>query len=502
MSSATAQSQWTRLPGKLTASILRLTQFDLAALGVLSLVALILYRLIGMPGLIMGVTLIYLLMMQLEYLRRYDQLFFVLPETLWFRYVRRGNNWTPKSKKSALIYQLKDLPRTDTPGGNVGLGFNVDNPQEVSVVITGSGSHIASMSISGMKHMHQRIADDLGKISIKRGLEVTVGFIMRPRPWDEYQQRAFEQRSFNGNYLYPRLVADGEDAENVTNDEHFHAEQYHYNQEVYDTFNREQCTKITMATVVTIRRKGGNPLKKATNEALYEDEVAQEPILQIATRAANMLHNRTVQDVKILDLDGLREYFREAWDAHKLDDYRRAVRQQLLSPHGHWPEQLIRTTKSFVQTDKTYHGLIRITATAEAASPTHLLQLFGGPSKNRTVSMVTQSMRSKGDYVLTGIIIDIAEGIRDFFGTERLRPGAKAKALARKEHEETSYNTKFRQLYDYWIDVAASSPRELQSEINGMLEYFDGCNEIEAKEVSTHEPLLYRMVWRAITGVM
>ncbi|MDB5187292.1 MAG: hypothetical protein JWM07_764 [Candidatus Saccharibacteria bacterium] len=502
MSSATAPSQWTRLPGKLTASILRLTQFDLAALGVLSLVALILYRLIAMPGLILGVALIYLLMMQLEYLRRYDQLFFVLPETLWFRYVRRGKNWTPKSKKSALIYQLKDLPRTDTPGRNVGLGFNVDNPQEVSVVITGSGSHIASMSISGMWHMHQRIANDLSKISIKRGLEVTVGFVMRPRPWDEYQQRAFEQVSFNGNYLYPKIVADGDEAENVTDDDRFHAEQYDYNQEVYDVFNQEQCTKITMATVVTIRRKAGNPFKKASNEALYEDEVAQEPILQIATRAAAMLHNRTVQDVKILDLAGLREYFREAWDAHKLADYRRAAREHKLTLWGHWPEKIIRTTKSYVQTDKTHHGLIRITATAEAASPTHLLQLFGGPSKNRTVSMVTQSMRSKGDYLLTGIMIDISQGIRDFFGTGRLRPGAKAKARERQEHEETSYNTKFRQLYDYWIPVAASSPRELQNEINGMLEYFDGCNEIEAKEVRTLEPLLYRMVWRALTGVM
>lgn len=497
MRSETSPSQWTRLPGKLSAPVLRLTTTDLTVLGILTLIGLILFRLYGMPGLLISVAILYLLMMQLEYLRRYDQLFFVLPATFWFRYAHKGVNWTPESKKSALIYQLKDIP-----GTNIGLVFNTDNPQEVSVLITGSGSFIPSMSIGGMKSMHQRIADDLSKISIKRGLEVTAGFVMRLRPWDEYQQREFEQLSFNGNHLYPKLIADGADAVNVTDNDKFHAEQYEYNEQVYDAFNEAQCTKPTMALIVTIRRKRGKSLKKEASEAIYEDEVARQPIIQIATRAAAMLQNRTVQDVTIQNLNGLREYFREAWDAHKTDDYRRAVRQRLLSPHGHWPEEIISTTNSYVRTDKTYHGLIRITETAEAASPTHLLQLFGGPCTNRTVSMVTQSMRSKGDYFLTGIIIDVTDGIRDFIGAGRMRPGAKAKARERQEHEETSYNTKYRQLYDYWIDIPANNPRELDAEVNATLEYFDSCNNLTAKRVVTHEPLLYRMVWRAITGVM
>lgn len=495
------RSHFKVVPDKLNRQMLRLTSVDMLVIGFLGVLTILLEAALDLMGVLLGIAIAFVVLDQQNYARNYDYVLFKYPQALYQRYAKKGFFWKQGDRRSVLPYRIKELPGTD-----IALVYGDEDENSVSVIIEGEGSNMYSVSLDQMRNIQDELADDLIKVASNRHWDVEIGYLLRLRQWDPSSLESYEARAFTTDVLLPlKLVASHGDV--LTEADELAMEQYLYTQELKQEFIDQGATTPTMAVVVTIHRKGRGKHKKTP---IYEDEVASQPIIEIAHRAAGLLASRGVQGLKILDVTGARRYYREAWDAVSLTEFRRELASGELSDTGHWPQEEIWGDTTEIKTDATHHALIQITGTASPVGPLYMRQIFGAPLGNdgrtlvphRTVSMVTQTMRSRREYLITGFVIDMIEGIRDYAGLSRMRPGAAAKDEERRKREQSAYDNPYTQLYNIFVVISAATKRELEAQVHAQLEYYDTCKTVQSVRVNTLEPILYRLTWRAISGVM
>lgn len=398
-------------------------------------------------------------------------------KTLWIRFWRKGVLWSsPESENSDMASHRRTNRRTLSRSdegpiplavhaiGDIGLVHNRRKKMD-SIILVGDGSDISTLDLTGQANRHSQMVRILKRVATIPGITLGVSYVFRRRPSDPISNLEWGVQNLHPSVLLPEGLTKAKE-ESLTIQEQ---RDMRLNLNVMERMRMDQQygSQVTMAVLLSVRRTGGI-LSAKSGKSVAEDDIKRLDIVQMAELAVEGLTNSGVKGARVLNPSEVKQYLRGAWDVATLDDYRPSDDDE---DDRHWPQQMIKVSNDHSVFDTTGHEVIRINGMPEAQLPHYMRQLHGLGVKYASYTLVSDTVKSKGEYFLLGQFMGITDNIREALGRERTvdRPHIRSRREALESRQEELFRSVFSQMYAILIVISAESPHELESQVHTAL---------------------------------
>jgi len=406
------------------------------------------------------------------------------------------------AKRRRFLRQRSELVPVDvTEVGDVGILHRRDLGRD-AIVITGSGSHIASRDLAGQHQQHAQIAEAFKKVAAVPGYAVGVSQVYRRRPANLLAHHVVMDESLHPDVALPEALLKPE-AEHSADDKRF----LNIRQVMleHEQLIAQYAGEITMAMVFTIKREG--VLTTATpDKGLTELQQKRLPIHQVATAAMDSLAAAGVNDLSLLNGDEMQDYVREGWDVADLDDYHLDVARRYSGETDHdptdpihWPSQRIVVYDDCSLVDNSYTAVIRLRSAPKWALPHTMRQLHGMDVPWVTITQVGETVSSNREYFWLNMAIPIRGDLKEKFGADRNGPRSRNKDEALRQRQIMLDDSGFSQHYSLLIAVSDTDRDRMNHAVEDVLRT---CRRLGTNPVRiTGEAMQLRALWSATTGM-
>lgn len=482
-------------PRSLSYQFLKLSDADFKMLAILGCIGFILIQLLGFLGFVIGVAILVWLMWPCSWSRRYYT-FGEWVYGLWIRYMLKDVLW-----EDWLTAGLTDSPKRDRLRRKTPFPLRVDKVHQVglihnrrsdtdSILISGSGSDIAALSIRDQYDRQMQIAETIKKVAGYKGLTAEIGFVIRRRPYDIVEFDISSDHNVSPDILVPasaELVhTSGMNPEQLYKQGRIGKEELRRARlnEILVQSRAEVQThghNVAMITVITIKRD--NRLRSAARKKgaklLAPKETYSLKIVQLAEEACVFLEQASVRETQILDKQECEDYVRETWDVAGLDDYRKA---RIYGTDAgtddeplHYPQIRIRTGHNSCVFDQTHHAIIRISKLPKEIEPNLMPRLFSDPAVRwLSRSLVSETGTGDAEYRLLGTFTALYENILAGFGIVRYGPKTVKQQTALEDRRQEISDQEHAEYFNIYLAAANQDPEALEQDIDQLFRAVNG----------------------------
>lgn len=403
--------------------------------------------------------------------------------SVWLTRVKKGMVWQSAplhagSRRrrwdgNGLIERPRPIPlEVNTIGldGEIGILHHPETGTD-SLVITGEGSNISSLSQRAQYDVAQRLAEAIKKVASLKGWKVGWSFVFRRCPPNLEELGNFARANLHPEAALPEGLITPWD-ELTTEQKRWMRLNQNWNEVV--ELVKFLGTDAVMAAVATVRRQG-KLSEAASGKALDPDVINRLPISKVATTAENELAACGVVNPTTLGLRGLQGYLRRLWDVVTLPAYHRWEAstpsvEELLDPSNDrmWPQHEIVAHHDHLVMDGTYHSFIRITKRPPDSLPSFFSQIFAIQVQYLTVTLVGEVARSNREVHLRDWGSAAMEEVENWRGHGYKRKPVEARERARKERHERIFVSRFGQRFIVLIAVSSSTRDQLEEDIDAV----------------------------------
>jgi hypothetical protein len=488
----------TQAPDELKRNFMSFTRMDVIAAAMLALIAVVV---LGVYGKLFGLIAACICAAFMYRFSAKGRLYYVVGlrfRSTWIKRVQKNVIWVGpdlKPVRRQILRRPPPIPLKLTRVGDIAAVHFVGH-QSDALVVTGSGSPIASLNLLQQLGAHGELAQAFKRTahvaSTTASAPIGVSFMFRRRPVNLVALSTM----LNEN-VYPDLLE--EIAEPMTDHEKRMARVGPVLDELIDMCD-ESGGDITMASIWTIGREGA--IETAVKRGgLPRKSIKRLLVAKVAQAAIEGLEACGVEDVKALDFVGLQEFMRAAWDVKNLDSYQEEV---FFNPPGeiselHWPQSRIQIFNDCCLIDGTYHSVVRIQGCPALQLPSYMRELFAADTPWLTVTLVGETVDSTREEIFLNRIIPLTEEFNNQRGIVHKSSRKEARERQRKEREEEIYLSRHGQAYNLLIAVSHPDKEELE---NGVDQVLRTCRAIDLSVARiVGEAWQLAAFWSATTGI-
>lgn len=460
-----------RVPGKLSMNYTDLNRVDkyiILPLGAAGIIAG--FAFYGQMGGLAVFVLVALLMIRLYNGRFIYVAWQDLFQDPWIKLIQHEIAWQINDKAHRLFKRSPALNlRVSNIGGWLGVIHNPINNTDV-IIVTGSGSDIASQRYRMMWDRNLEVAEAIKKGASLPGWKIGVSFLYRKRSPDPYQEMAMYGEMCMPEVLEAAITDDADGAPET--------EQAYTPEQNKAILMRQMIEAaidtdgdITQATVWTIQREP-KVAQAAKGKKPANLNPARLIAMQVARAAADNLDAVGVTDTSVLNYTDIEDYLRRGWDVYNLYDYYHVPHlpdsdeAALADPDipRHWPQSKIVRGRAYCQLDGTFHSVLLVTEQPEEVMANTYFQLHSIPVPYITIAAPGQAFKITREAGVLSRLIPITEGVVEQGGI-RLSPKQEAKLEKQRERERQLHGSGLSLTYNILVDVAASSMEELDDRV-------------------------------------
>jgi hypothetical protein len=346
-------------------------------------------------------------------------------------------------------------------GKEIGMVFNRRrNTNSFGIIADGDNLGLTSL---GQKARRERL-DQFGNImrnaTYLPGYGVVYTLVFRQDPVDVYRVAADNGRWQHPAVYRPQPLGNSPSRDDIRM----------HNVALNATDGMRQVGDIgrepQMVTVVTVRQDFA--LRNARKEGLDIEAVPQLTVTVVADAILNAFREYGLSNPRILDGAGLHGFLRGAWDVTGIREYQKAI---LVNPelrHAdqlHWPQRLMEAHPGFSNSDGTFSTVVRVKAAKPWISDSYWHQLFSMAVPYKSISVVNEAVKTKGDIWALDRIVAAAEqtrGFREGFGGSL---GIEADIQRKKDRRTSLYESGVNQQSSIYLTLRTDSRKELAAQL-------------------------------------
>jgi hypothetical protein len=427
----------------------------------------------------------------------------------WIKWVKKGVILSPDPgtrRLDRLWEHPPPIPLGIQGIGEVGVLHNSRDGTD-SIVVTGTGSGLASLPLPMQYQVLDRLAEGIRKLSALERGTVGLSFVFRRGPADLERIESIYEGILHPDVRKPM-------AEHASNGSRTPADIRNLrlksiSEETMGKI-RQYSGDVTMAVVLTVSqqetlRKVRSSRKRGKGERLAPEALRRLVVNKLGRMAVEVLTSCNIEDPKVLNVREAHKFLHDVWEADvdRSNDYRRWLASSSTEEIGlsqlHSPTEIV-VDKDHSTTDGTHHAIVRITGSPPKESDDFFPQLHAADVPWLTVTLLGRVVKSNREYAILDRLIPMRSEFRSgVLGVVHEGPKARKKAEDIARRQELIFESRVSQHYNILVVVSNTDLQELQDGVEEVLRTARTMG-LDAEVVQGE----YRQVpahWSAATGV-
>lgn len=427
----------------------------------------------------------------------------------WIRWVKKGVilSSSPSGNRLARLWKHQPpIPLGIQGIGDIGVLHNSRDGTD-SIVVTGTGSGLASLPLVVQYQILERFAEGIRKLSsLERGT-VGLSFVFRRGPADLERIESIYEGILHPAVRRPKGEAASNGSRTPTD-----IRNHRLSEITVETMGkiRQYTGDVTMAVVLTVPqqeplRKVRSSRKRGKGENLAPEALRRLVINKLGRMAVEVLTSCNIDDPKVLDVREAHKFLHDVWEADvdRSNDYRRWLAASTIPEIGqsllHSPREIV-VSRDHSTTDGTHHAAVRITGSPPKESDDFFPQLHSADVPWLTVALLGRVTKSNREYAVLDRLIPMRYEFREqVLGIRHEGPKARKKTDDIAKRQQLIFESRVSEQYNLLVVVSNTDQEDLQDGVEEVLRVARTMGldaelvEGECRQVPVH--------WSAATGV-
>ena len=476
-------------PTKQGYHFLRQSSTDIKVLVITGAVLLAINLKFGIPGVVAMLPIAAFLLWPTAYGKRYFALYENFMVSPWTRVVQQDTLWeSPAVARQASrpawwrrllrkVYRRHPYPFTvdwliARDGQEIGLVYSAFT-NTYSILISGSGSEISTLSLRDQLNHQAEIADALQRLATAK-IEAKVSFIIRSRP-DTSDAVAHEYDiCVHPDVFVPKAMPLVHSHPDRTATQLFEAgeisledyQDYQINQILVESayFVGNDGRETDMLAIITLKRSKRlkqASAKKRRQKPVSDLEVSREEIIRFANEFCDGLDHAGIVAPHIMDREECEYTLERAHGAVDLPIDDAFERDQNVSSFA--PQCYIRLVgDDILDIDGTYHAVWKITGLPSHLLPNEMTHLFDAQRiKWMSFAAVSEGTTGNWEYTSVYVIENWIDTFRDMFAGVRRGAKSQQRQIGLEERQQQLADQKHVEYINIYLAVATDNPEEI-----------------------------------------